>query len=73
MVDGQENPTVWIAAYGLDKLSKVLTYTGHNHFTATTIANKRFFDGLGAEDKPIGSFLFTGPSGVGKTLLANSL
>jgi TRAP-type C4-dicarboxylate transport system substrate-binding protein len=53
MVDGQENPTVWIAAYGLDKLSKVLTYTGHNHFTATTIANKRFFDGLSAEDKKL--------------------
>lgn len=53
MVDGQENPTVWIEAYGLDKLTKVLTYTGHNHFSATTIANKRFFDKLETPDKKL--------------------
>ena len=29
--------------------------------------------GLGAEDKPIGSFLFAGPTGVGKTELAKQL
>jgi TRAP-type C4-dicarboxylate transport system substrate-binding protein len=53
MVDGQENPTVWIEAYGLDHLTKVLTYMGHNHFTATTVANKRFFDKLSAKDKKL--------------------
>ena len=29
--------------------------------------------GLGEEDKPIGSFLFSGPTGVGKTEVANQL
>ncbi|MDQ7003772.1 MAG: ATP-dependent Clp protease ATP-binding subunit ClpA [Ghiorsea sp.] len=29
--------------------------------------------GLGSPDKPIGSFLFTGPTGVGKTEVANQL
>lgn len=53
MVDGQENPTVWISAYDLDNLTKVLTYTGHNHFSATTIANKDFFDGLSDADKKL--------------------
>ncbi|NVJ52751.1 MAG: TRAP transporter substrate-binding protein DctP [Campylobacteraceae bacterium] len=51
MVDGQENPTVWIEAYGLDELTKVLTYTGHGHFNASVSANKKFFDGLGKRDK----------------------
>jgi TRAP-type C4-dicarboxylate transport system substrate-binding protein len=51
MVDGQENPTVWIEAYGLDELSKVLTYTGHGHFNASMSANKQFFDGLSQRDQ----------------------
>ena len=53
MVDGQENPTVWIEAYGLDNLTKVLTYTGHGHFNASVSANKKFFDGLGDRDKKL--------------------
>ncbi len=53
MVDGQENPTVWIEAYGLDKLTKVLTYTGHGHFNASVSANKKFFDGLSKRDKKL--------------------
>ena len=53
MVDGQENPTVWIEAYGLDELTKVLTYTGHGHFNASASANKEFFDGLSARDKKL--------------------
>lgn len=53
MVDGQENPTVWIEAYGLDDLTKVLTYTGHGHFNASATANKKFFDGLSARDKKL--------------------
>jgi len=53
MVDGQENPTVWIAAYNLDKLSKVLTYMGHGHFTASMSANKKFFDKLSSDDKKL--------------------
>jgi len=53
MVDGQENPTVWIEAYGLDNLTKVLTYTGHSNFNASASANKKFFDGLGKRDKKL--------------------
>ena len=53
MVDGQENPTVWIEAYDLDHLTKVLTYTGHGHFNASVTANKKFFDGLGSRDKKL--------------------
>lgn len=53
MVDGQENPTVWIEAYGLDELTKVLTYMGHNHFTAVAVANKRFYDRLNDSDKEL--------------------
>ncbi|WP_022665165.1 TRAP transporter substrate-binding protein DctP [Desulfospira joergensenii] len=53
MVDGQENPTVWIEAYDLDNLTKVLTYTGHGHFNASASANKKFFDELGERDKKL--------------------
>lgn len=53
MVDGQENPTVWIEAYGLDDLTKVLTYTGHGHFNASVSANKEFYDGLSKRDRKL--------------------
>jgi len=53
MIDGQENPTVWIEAYDLDSLSKVLTYTGHGHFNASTSVAKKFFDGLSDRDRKI--------------------
>jgi TRAP-type C4-dicarboxylate transport system, periplasmic component len=53
MVDGQENPTVWIEAYGLDDLTKVLTYTGHNHYVTAVMANADFYDGLSAEDQKL--------------------
>ena len=36
-------------------------------------AIKRSRAGLGPEDRPVGSFLFTGPTGVGKTELAKQL
>src|SRR5262249_4686021 len=41
------------------------------HQVATSI--KRARAGLGQPDKPAGSFLFTGPTGVGKTELAKQL
>ena len=44
MVDGQENPTIWIEAYGLDDLTKVLTYTGHGQYTTAVMANADFYD-----------------------------
>lgn len=53
MIDGQENPTVWIEAYGLDNLTKVLTYIGHGHFNASVSANKAFFDDLSRRDKKL--------------------
>jgi ATP-dependent Clp protease ATP-binding subunit ClpA len=40
---------------------------------ALSTAIKRSYAGLNAEDKPIGSFLFVGPTGVGKTALATQL
>ncbi|USG62429.1 TRAP transporter substrate-binding protein DctP [Sneathiella marina] len=53
MVDGQENPTIWIEAYGLDNLTKVLTYTGHGQYTTAVMANADFYDGLSDEDKAL--------------------
>ncbi len=40
---------------------------------ALSTAIKRSYAGLNADDKPIGSFLFVGPTGVGKTALATQL
>ncbi|RRS30836.1 MAG: Clp protease ClpA [Epsilonproteobacteria bacterium (ex Lamellibrachia satsuma)] len=40
---------------------------------ALSTAIKRSYAGLNAPDKPIGSFLFVGPTGVGKTALATQL
>ena len=40
---------------------------------ALTTAIKRSYAGLNAENRPIGSFLFVGPTGVGKTALAIQL
>ena len=40
---------------------------------ALSSAIKRSYAGLNSPDRPIGSFLFVGPSGVGKTALATQL
>ena len=40
---------------------------------ALTTAIKRSYAGLNADNRPIGSFLFVGPTGVGKTALAEQL
>ena len=40
---------------------------------ALTTAIKRSYAGLNGEERPIGSFLFVGPTGVGKTALAIEL
>lgn len=53
MVDGQENPAIWVEAYGLDDLAPVLTYTGHGQYTTAVMANSDFFDGLSEEDKEL--------------------
>lgn len=41
--------------------------------SALVTAIKRSYAGLNAENRPIGSFLFVGPTGVGKTALATQL
>lgn len=53
MVDGQENPTIWIEAYGLDELTKVMTYTGHGQYTTAVMANSDFYDDLSNKDKKL--------------------
>lgn len=53
MVDGQENPTVWIEAYDLDNLTNVMTYTGHGQYTTAVMANSDFYDGLSDADKEL--------------------
>lgn len=53
MVDGQENPAIWIEAYGLDELAPVLTYMGHAQYTTAVMANTGFYDGLSDADKQL--------------------
>jgi TRAP-type C4-dicarboxylate transport system substrate-binding protein len=53
MIDGQENPAIWIEAYCLDDLAPVLTYTGHGQYTTAVMANADFYDGLGKEDQTL--------------------
>lgn len=53
MVDGQENPTIWIEAYGLDELTNVMTYTGHAQYTTAVMANSDFYDELSDADKQL--------------------
>jgi len=48
-------------------------YGQANAVATVTHAIKRARAGLGRADKPIGSFLFAGPTGVGKTELAKQL
>ncbi|HEX6625876.1 MAG TPA: ATP-dependent Clp protease ATP-binding subunit ClpA [Pyrinomonadaceae bacterium] len=57
----------------LDGELKSVIY-GQDHAIAQMVnAIKLSRSGLGAPDKPIGSFLFSGPTGVGKTELAKQL
>ena len=52
---------------------KKLVYGQDKAVEAVVKAVKTARSGLGDEDKPYGSFLFTGPTGVGKTELAKQL
>jgi len=45
----------------------------HDAVTAVAEAVRRTRAGLGSHDKPVGSFVFVGPTGVGKTELAKAL
>ena len=57
----------------LDKELKKIIFGQDDAIDAIVKAIKRNRVGLGNLNKPIGSFLFTGPTGVGKTELARSL
>ena len=57
----------------LDRDLKMVVYGQGAAIDALTSAIRMNRSGLGTEDKPIGSFLFTGPTGVGKTEVTRQL
>ncbi|MBK5938898.1 ATP-dependent Clp protease ATP-binding subunit ClpA [Halochromatium roseum] len=57
----------------LDRDLKMVVYGQEEAIDALTSAIRMNRSGLGTEDKPIGSFLFTGPTGVGKTEVTRQL
>ena len=57
----------------LDKKLGLVIFGQDNAVDTLTTAIKRSRAGLSAPDRPIGSFLFTGPTGVGKTEVARQL
>jgi len=57
----------------LDRDLKTVVFGQDNAITALASAIKMSRSGLGKPDKPIGSFLFSGPTGVGKTEVAKQL
>ncbi len=61
------------ALANLEKELKLVIFGQDNAIEALAQAIKLNRSGLGAPDKPVGSFLFAGPTGVGKTELAKQL
>ena len=57
----------------LDKTLKMTVFGQEKGIEALTSAIKLSRAGLGAADKPVGSFLFAGPTGVGKTEMCRQL
>jgi ATP-dependent Clp protease ATP-binding subunit ClpA len=57
----------------LDRDLKLVVYGQDEAITTLSSAIKMARAGLGAEQKPIGSFLFAGPTGVGKTEVTRQL
>jgi ATP-dependent Clp protease ATP-binding subunit ClpA len=57
----------------LERDLKATVFGQRNAISAVASAIKMARAGLGKVDKPIGSFLFSGPTGVGKTELAKQL
>ncbi len=72
-------PTVSVSTPDKEKLEtldislKGMVYGQNDAISALVTAIKRSRAGLGTPDKPVGSFLFTGPTGVGKTEVARQL
>jgi ATP-dependent Clp protease ATP-binding subunit ClpA len=61
------------ALKNLDRDLKAVVFGQDKAIDALTRAIKMARSGLGHPDKPIGSFLFSGPTGVGKTEVARQL
>ncbi|MEM1023421.1 MAG: ATP-dependent Clp protease ATP-binding subunit ClpA [Myxococcota bacterium] len=61
------------ALANLEQQLKMVIFGQDNAVTSLTQAIKLNRSGLGAPEKPVGSFLFAGPTGVGKTELAKQL
>jgi ATP-dependent Clp protease ATP-binding subunit ClpA len=61
------------ALKNLDRDLKMVVYGQDAAIRALTTAIRMNRSGLGNEEKPIGSFLFTGPTGVGKTEVTRQL
>jgi ATP-dependent Clp protease ATP-binding subunit ClpA len=57
----------------LDKRLKQVVFGQDGAISALVTAIKRQRAGLGHPEKPVGSFLFTGPTGVGKTEVARQV
>jgi ATP-dependent Clp protease ATP-binding subunit ClpA len=57
----------------LERDLKLVVYGQDEAITTLAAAIKMSRSGLGNEDKPIGSFLFSGPTGVGKTEVTRQL
>ncbi len=57
----------------LDRDLKMVVFGQDDAIAALTSAIRMNRSGLGPEEKPIGSFLFTGPTGVGKTEVTRQL
>ncbi len=57
----------------LDRDLKLVVYGQNDAVDTLAAAIKMSRAGLGTEDKPIGSFLFAGPTGVGKTEITRQL
>ncbi|MGE4596558.1 MAG: ATP-dependent Clp protease ATP-binding subunit ClpA [Methylophilaceae bacterium] len=61
------------ALKNLDKNLKAVIFGQDKAIDSLTNAIKMSRSGIGPENKPIGSFLFSGPTGVGKTEVARQL
>lgn len=57
----------------LDRNLKLVVYGQNESIDALSSAIRLSRSGLGNEDKPVGSFLFAGPTGVGKTEISKQL
>lgn len=53
IIQGQENPTFFLYSTKIYEVTEHITYAGHNNFTTAVMANKDFYDGLGAEDQEL--------------------